>query len=73
MIADGRQGREVEAMDIDDLEPRKPAVKAMDLDGMAIAELNDYITALEAEIARAKAKIAAKEAHRAGASALFKT
>jgi uncharacterized small protein (DUF1192 family) len=60
-------------MDTDDLEPRKPAVKAKDLDGMSIAELNDYIDALQGEIARATAKIAAKEAHRAGASALFKS
>ncbi len=59
-------------MDIDDLEPRKPAVKPKDLDGMAITELQDYIGALEAEIARARAKIAAKEAHRTGAASLFK-
>ena len=52
--------------------PRKPAVKPKDLDGMAIAELQDYIAALEGEIARARAKIAAKEAHRAGAASLFK-
>ena len=60
-------------MDTDDLEPRKPAVKPKDLARLSIAELNDYIATLQAEIARAKAKIAAKEAHRAGASALFKT
>ena len=60
-------------MDIDDLEPRKAAVKPKDLDGMAIAELHDYIAALEGEIARARAKIAAKEAHRTGAASLFKT
>ena len=60
-------------MDTDDLEPRKPAVKPMDLDGLSIAEFNDYIATLQGEIARAKAKIAAKEAHRAGAAALFKT
>ncbi|MFO1060524.1 MAG: DUF1192 domain-containing protein [Dongiaceae bacterium] len=60
-------------MDTDDLEPQKKAVKPRDLDGMSVAELKDYIAGLEAEIGRARAKIAAKEAHRAGAAALFRS
>ena len=60
-------------MDTDDLEPRKPVAKPKDLDTLSVAELNDYIAELQAEIERARAKIAAKEAHRAGAAMLFKT
>ena len=60
-------------MDIEDLDPRKAAPKPKDLDALSVAELTDYIAALEAEIARVRAKIAAKEAHRTGAADLFKT
>ncbi|WP_119460272.1 DUF1192 domain-containing protein [Rhodospirillaceae bacterium SYSU D60014] len=60
-------------MEFEDLEPRKAAPKPKDLDALSVEELTDYIAALETEIARAKAKIAAKEAHRTGAAALFKT
>jgi uncharacterized small protein (DUF1192 family) len=60
-------------MDTDDLEPLKRVPKPKDLDTMSVAELKDYISGLEAEIERARAKIAAKEAHRAGAAGLFKT
>ena len=60
-------------MEFEDLEPRKAAPKPKDLDALSIEELTDYIAELEAEIARAKAKIAAKEAHRTGAAALFKS
>lgn len=60
-------------MDADDLEPRaaKPALR--DLDEMSIEALEDYIAGLKAEIARAEAAIAAKQAARAGADAFFKT
>ena len=60
-------------MDSDDLEPRavKPAPK--DFDAMSIDALGEYISALQAEIARAEAAIAAKQAARAGAEAFFKT
>jgi uncharacterized small protein (DUF1192 family) len=60
-------------MEFEDLEPRKAALKPKDLDALSVEELTDYIAALEAEIARAKAKITAKEAHRTGAAALFKS
>ena len=39
---------------------------------MGVAELNAYIEALEAEIARARAAIAAKQSARAGAESFFK-
>jgi uncharacterized small protein (DUF1192 family) len=73
MLIHSREQEQQDAMDTDDLEPRKQAVKPKDLDGMSVAELKDYIAGLEAEIERARAKIAAKEAHRAGAAALFRT
>ena len=60
------------AMDPDELEPRPPAPAKKNLDVMGIGELDAYIADLEAEIARAKAAIAAKQSVRAGAEALFK-
>lgn len=42
------------------------------LDELGVAELDAYITDLEAEIARVKAKIATKDAHKAAAAAFFK-
>ncbi len=63
------------ALDTDDLEPRPvPAAKAppKDLGVLSVAELNDYIAGLEAEIERARAAIAAKQAHRSAAESLFK-
>lgn len=59
-------------MDVEDLEPRKKAVAPKNLDAMSIDELNGYIAELQSEIDRARAKIAAKESHRAGAASLFK-
>ncbi len=60
-------------MDTDDLEPPRPVLKPLDLDRASIAELKDYISALQAEIERARAKIGAKEAHLSGAAGLFRT
>lgn len=60
-------------MDTDDLEPRRVKPAPRDLDAMSVAELNAYIGELQGEMDRAKAKIAAKEAHRAGAAGLFRT
>lgn len=59
-------------MDPEDLEPRlrKPALK--NLDEMSLAALEDYIAGLEAEIARARAAIAAKRSSRQGAETFFK-
>ena len=59
-------------MDADDLEPRKAIVKPKDLDALGIEELEDYIAELEAEIARTKEKIAAKQSFKSGAEAVFK-
>jgi uncharacterized small protein (DUF1192 family) len=59
-------------MDEEDLLPRNKRPAKKDLTPMAIAELEGYITDLEAEIARARAEIAAKRKQRGGADALFK-
>jgi uncharacterized small protein (DUF1192 family) len=59
-------------MDLEDLEPRKTTPKPRDLDSLSIQELRDYIAGLEAEILRAREKIAAKEVHLSGAASLFK-
>lgn len=59
-------------MDPEDLEPRKKAVAPRELDSLSIEELKAYIGDLEGEIDRVKAKIAAKQAHLAGAASLFK-
>ena len=59
-------------MDADDLEPRKAIAKPKDLDAMGIDELEDYIADLEAEIARVREKIAAKQSFKSGAEAVFK-
>jgi uncharacterized small protein (DUF1192 family) len=59
-------------MDLDDLEPRKPVAKPKDLSPWSIAELEEYIGRLQAEIERARGAIKAKQAQRAGAEAFFK-
>jgi uncharacterized small protein (DUF1192 family) len=60
-------------MDTDDLEPikKKPAVK--DLSRMSVGDLNEYIAALKAEIARTETEIAKKEKARKGADNFFKS
>jgi len=58
-------------MDFDDLEPIKTKTPLRDLGPLSVAELNDYIAQLEAEISRARHAIAAKQSVRAGADALF--
>ena len=60
-------------MDTDELEPVAPPVGKPDLDLMSIGELNDYIAGLQAEIERARAAIAAKQDHKSGAAAFFKS
>jgi uncharacterized small protein (DUF1192 family) len=55
----------------DDLDPPRPALKPLDLQQMSVFELKDYIAALEAEIARARATIGKKEAHKSGIESLF--
>ncbi|MEL0106202.1 MAG: DUF1192 domain-containing protein [Rhodospirillales bacterium] len=60
------------AMDLLDLEPSTPQPKPKNLDEMSIEALGEYIAELEAEIARAKAAISAKETARDGAESVFK-
>ena len=59
-------------MDEEDLLPQRQKPKPKDLTLLGIAELEEYIAGLEAEIARARAEIAAKHKQRSGADALFK-
>jgi uncharacterized small protein (DUF1192 family) len=59
-------------MDEEELEPRRKRPQPKDLSVMGIAELEAYITELEAEMARARAEITAKRGQRHGAEALFK-
>ena len=56
----------------EDLVARNQPKKLKDLTLMGIAELEEYIAGLGAEIARARAEIAAKQKQRSGAEALFK-
>jgi uncharacterized small protein (DUF1192 family) len=59
-------------MDDEDSRPRQKRIAPVDLDPMSIEEMNDYIAALEGEIARVRANIGAKQKHRSGADALFR-
>lgn len=59
------------SFDPDDL-PQKTKPKLKDLDSLGVAELEDYLSALMAEMERVKAKIAAKKAYLSGAAGLFK-
>ncbi|PWC75410.1 DUF1192 family protein [Azospirillum sp. TSH64] len=56
----------------EDLEPRKAKPAPKDLTVMGVAEIEAYIAALEAEITRARAAIAAKQAQKSAAEAFFK-
>jgi uncharacterized small protein (DUF1192 family) len=59
-------------MDIEDLEPRnKPAAKK-NLDPLGVDELEAYLAALEAEMARVRAEIEVKRKRRSGAESIFK-
>jgi uncharacterized small protein (DUF1192 family) len=59
-------------MDIEELDPKVPKKAPKNLEPMAIAELEDYIEKLKAEIARVEAQIAAKKKQQTGAASLFK-
>ena len=59
-------------MDEEDLEPRRKAPKLRDLTPLAVAELEDYIGELKAEILRVEGEIVAKRKQRGGAESLFK-
>jgi len=65
------------AMDMDEFLPKKSddpliALTRQDLDPFSVEELRARITVLEAEIARAKARIDRAVNHRANAEGLFK-
>lgn len=64
--------RAMAIIDEDDLAPQRQPPKLKDLTLWGIAELEEYIAGLDAEIARARAEIAAKQKQRSGAEALFK-
>ena len=65
-------------MDLDDLLPRrKPddvlsALTRQDLDPLSVEELSERIAALEAELARTRAKLDGAKSFRSAADALFK-
>jgi uncharacterized small protein (DUF1192 family) len=58
--------------DDDELPRPKSLVQKANLDPMSVGQLNDYIAELEAEIARARADIARKQAVRGAADSVFK-
>lgn len=61
------------ALDTDDIEPAgKKPVAPKDLSTFSVDDLEEYIVRLEAEIARARAAIAAKQAFRNAAESFFK-
>ncbi|WP_395678465.1 DUF1192 domain-containing protein [Inquilinus sp.] len=59
-------------MDPEDLEPRLRKAQPKPLDGLSIAELEEYVAGLEAEIVRARGVIAGKQSHKSAVDALFK-
>ena len=59
-------------MNFDELKPVKIKQVLKDLDVLSIEALGEYIEELEAEIARAKEKIAFKKKARDGAESLFR-
>jgi uncharacterized small protein (DUF1192 family) len=60
-------------MDFEDLEPRKQTKKPKPLDDMSVADLKDYVAAMQSEITRVEAAIKAKQAHMEAMNSLFKT
>ncbi len=59
-----------------DEEPKKPAAEIVigqDLSAISVDELEERITALEAEIARIRAEIVSKQATRTSAENFFKS
>ena len=60
-------------MDMDDMpKPRATMVIGENLDAISIAELEQRIESLEAEIVRVRAEIAKKHAGKSAAAAFFK-
>lgn len=59
-------------MELEDLEPRNKLKKPKDLSNWSLEDLEAYIAAMEAEIARARDSIASKKGVASAADALFK-
>jgi uncharacterized small protein (DUF1192 family) len=59
-------------MDEEDLLPRQKKPQPKDLSRLGVAELEEYIAELEAEIGRARGEISHRLGQRQGAEALFK-
>ncbi len=59
-------------MDEEDLLPRSKKPEPRNLEVLSIEALGEYIVELEAEIARVRAEIEAKQAYRSGAEAVFR-
>jgi uncharacterized small protein (DUF1192 family) len=64
-------------MDLDEILARKPGdplagLVTQDLDPLSVAELEERVAVLEAEIARVRRKIEGATSHRASADALFR-
>lgn len=60
------------AFDLDELLPAKKQTKPVELTGLSIGDLEDYIAALEAEIVRVRDAIRDKQNVQAAAQAFFK-
>ena len=63
---------ELQVLENDDLPKNMPKPKR-DLDPISIEELHEYIAEMQEEIERVRAEIARKEAHRAGVESIFKS
>ena len=60
------------AFDLDDLDPRQKKPTLKNLDAMNIDDLQEYVAALKAELARGEDKIKSKQSHAAAAASFFK-
>jgi uncharacterized small protein (DUF1192 family) len=60
------------AFESDDLEPQHKRPQPKNLDPMSIEDLQEYVAALKAEIARVEEKMKAKQSHAAAAASFFK-
>lgn len=60
------------AFDVEESAPPQKNAFFGDLSSLAVNELQQYIATLEAEIARARSMIDAKQAHRTAADSLFR-
>jgi uncharacterized small protein (DUF1192 family) len=56
----------------EDFDPKTKRLKPRLLDNMSVADLQNYIAQLRAEIARAEADIVKKDSHKSAADAFFK-